>query len=98
MAASELLLLLVCLIETKKKSVNENKQLVSLNSQNFHNSFFFGNFTTRLKRNSEIRNTKFSENWPFNFWPSNVTYTAVSLVGHDLEINVFVKYPCLRAK
>ena len=46
------------------------------NSQNFHNSFFFGNFTTRLKRNSEIRNTKFPENWPLNFWPSNVTYTA----------------------
>ena len=21
-------------------------------------------------------------NWPLNFWPSNVTYTAVSLVGH----------------
>ena len=30
MAASELLLLLVCLIRTKKTSVNENKQLVSL--------------------------------------------------------------------
>ena len=91
MAASELLFLLVCLTRTKKKSVNENKQLLSLkvlsyfsfNSQNFHNSFFFGNFTTRLKRNSEIRNTKFSENCPLNFWPSNVTYMAVSLVGHD---------------
>ena len=34
-----------------------------------------------LKRNSWIRNTKFSEDWPFNFWSSNVTYTAVYLVG-----------------
>ena len=29
-----------------------------------------------------MRNTKFSENWPLNFWPSKVTYMAVSLVGH----------------
>ena len=34
-----------------------------------------------LKRNSWIRNTKFSEDWPFNFWSSNVTYTAVYLVA-----------------
>ena len=37
MAASELLLLLVCLMRTEKKSVNENKQLVSLTFLSYFN-------------------------------------------------------------
>ena len=68
--------------------------ILIFNSQNFHNSFFFGNFTTRLKRNSEIRNTKFSENWPLNFWPSNVTYTAAYLVGHGYTNRIIQIVPC----
>ena len=47
------------------------------NSQNFHNFFFFEYSIARMKRNSLIHNTKFSENWPLHLGLQNVTYMAL---------------------
>ena len=45
-----------------------------------------------MKRNSLIRNSKFSENWPLNFGLQNVTYMVVYLVGHDVVCKIILDY------